>query len=116
MLAHISNDIALGYVDDKTLHGFILIRLVRDAAEVLTLAVAPERRGDGLGYELLVSGEKALVKLGAAELFLEVAEDNSSAISLYRRCGFETIGRRPAYYKRAKGRVAAINYVKQLAD
>jgi len=47
-------------------------------------------------------------------MFLEVAEDNEAAIHLYRSLGFQPIGRRPAYYRRADGRVAAITFSKKL--
>ncbi|HEY0838393.1 MAG TPA: alanine acetyltransferase, partial [Azospirillum sp.] len=36
------------------------------------------------------------------------AEDNAAARALYAAAGFATVGRRPGYYKRPDGRVAAL--------
>jgi ribosomal-protein-alanine N-acetyltransferase len=33
-------------------------------------------------------------------MVLEVAQDNGVAIALYRRAGFQVVGRRPNYYRR----------------
>lgn len=83
--------------------GFILIRVVADEAEVLTLAVRPSARGRGLGT-ILVEGAVDLARAaGAGRLFLEVAEDNRPARALYGRLGFEAAGRRRGYYTRSDG-------------
>lgn len=81
--------------------GFILIRVVADEAEILTLAVHPQARGRGQGARLTRQAAAAAAAAGARRLFLEVAEDNTAARALYRRTGFESVGRRPRYYARA---------------
>jgi ribosomal-protein-alanine N-acetyltransferase len=78
--------------------GFILIRVVLDEAEILTLAVAPAARRHGLGRRLVETAAVTAVQAGATRLFLEVAEDNAAARALYDRAGFRQIGRRKAYY------------------
>ena len=83
--------------------GFILIRIVADEAEILTLAVRPEARRRGLGLILVEDAARAAADAGATKLFLEVAEDNAAARSLYARAGFEAAGRRPRYYARPGG-------------
>ena len=80
--------------------GFILIRVVADEAEILTLAVRPKARGRGQGGRLTREGVVAAAAAGARRLFLEVAEDNVAARALYRQTGFEVVGRRPRYYVR----------------
>ncbi len=92
----------LAFLDEKA-SGFILLRAVRDEAEILTFAVAPDARRGGLGRALLrrARGEAAL--LGTAVLFLEVAADNIPALNLYAAEGFEEAGRRRGYYPRAAG-------------
>lgn len=83
--------------------GFILIRVVLDEAEILTLAVIPTARRLGLARRLVEEGAVVATQAGAARLFLEVAEDNTPARALYDRAGFHQIGRRKAYYAAADG-------------
>ena len=83
--------------------GFILIRVVLDEAEILTLAVRPSARRAGLGGRLVGQGAVAAAQAGAVRLFLEVAEDNVAARALYERAGFGQIGRRKAYYAASDG-------------
>ncbi|MGV3578175.1 ribosomal protein S18-alanine N-acetyltransferase [Brevundimonas sp.] len=80
--------------------GFILIRTVADEAEILTLAVRPSARRQGLGGRLVEAASQRAVELGATRMFLEVAEDNTSARGLYGTLGFEAAGRRRRYYPR----------------
>ncbi|MBA4807289.1 ribosomal protein S18-alanine N-acetyltransferase [Brevundimonas sp.] len=83
--------------------GFILIRVVLDEAEILTLAVRPDARRAGLGGRLTGQGAVEAARAGASRLFLEVAEDNVAARALYDRAGFRPIGRRKAYYAAPEG-------------
>lgn len=83
--------------------GFVLIRVVADEAEILTLAVRPSARRAGLGARLTRAAAQRARSAGARRLFLEVAEDNAPARALYDRMGFEATGRRPRYYARADG-------------
>lgn len=83
--------------------GFILMRAVADEAEVLTLAVRPQARGQGLGGRLTVLGVAGAGAMGAGKILLEVAEDNAPARAVYSRLGFAEAGRRPRYYGRPDG-------------
>ncbi|WEK51102.1 MAG: GNAT family N-acetyltransferase [Candidatus Kaistia colombiensis] len=78
--------------------GFILIRTVADQAEVLTIAVTPAARGRGYGRMLMEAALRALYRELVPEIFLEVDENNASAVSLYRSLGFVEVGRRKGYY------------------
>ena len=66
--------------DDRA---FALLRVTLDEAEVLTVATAPEHRRKGLARAVLAQAETAVQTLGAAVIFLEVAEDNDAARALY---------------------------------
>ena len=99
--------------------GFILIRVVADEAEILTLAVRPSARRGGLGARLVEAGVVRSAALGAERMFLEVAEDNVAARALYARAGFHEAGRRRGYYARGDGSredalVLALNFPRQL--
>ena len=87
--------------------GFVLVRVVADEAEILTLAVEPPARRRGLGRTLVEGAAELAHGLGAEKLHLEVAEDNAAAIALYRAAGFVEAGRRPGYYPRSDGPAAA---------
>ncbi|CAM3260978.1 ribosomal-protein-alanine N-acetyltransferase [Paracoccus aminovorans] len=78
--------------------GFLLGRAVAGEAELLTLAVAPEARRQGLGAQLLRDFAAASRARGAEMAFLEVAADNAGAIALYAGRGWENAGRRRNYY------------------
>lgn len=83
--------------------GFILIRVVVDEAEILTLAVRPSARRGGLGARLVEAAMVRAAALGAERIFLEVAESNVAARALYARSGFVEMGRRRGYYSHADG-------------
>ena len=68
-------------------------------ADVLTIAVAEEYWGRGIGSALLGALIAAAAERGCAEVFLEVREDNPRARGLYLRRGFEEIGVRRGYYQ-----------------
>ncbi|MBX3494867.1 MAG: GNAT family N-acetyltransferase [Parvibaculum sp.] len=89
------------------LSGFVLVRIAGGEAEILTVAVVPPRRGQGLGRRLVEAAAATALAGGAAALFLEVAEDNEPALALYRRLGFREVGARPGYYARGQTRIAA---------
>lgn len=113
MKAHIQTDMGFGF--GRPLEGFIILRAAADQAEILTVAVDPALRRQGIARALLDISETELVDNGVDTLFLEVAEDNPAAIAFYKSAGFEPIGRRPSYYTREIGRVAAITFRKRLA-
>jgi ribosomal-protein-alanine N-acetyltransferase len=80
-----------------TKDGFVLARVAGGEAEILTLAVTPEARGQGLGRALLVAA--AGHAAGAENIFLEVGADNPAALALYAGLGFVRVGQRKAYYQ-----------------
>ena len=86
--------------------GFVMVRAAADEAEVLTLAVAPRRRGRGIGRLMMDEMIRRLYFLRVGALFLEVDEGNHAARALYRRIGFREVGRRPNYYGGSGGGTA----------
>lgn len=79
-------------------HGFLLGRAIAGEAELLTLAVAPELRRQGIAMDLLGEFTATARKGGADTAFLEVASDNLPAQALYARAGWQGCGRRKSYY------------------
>jgi ribosomal-protein-alanine N-acetyltransferase len=97
---------ALAARAEDGVHGFILARAIAGEAEILTLAVDPAVRRQGVARALVHAAATAARAAGAETLFLEVAVDNLPAIALYEGAGFEAAGRRRGYYARP-GRPAA---------
>lgn len=83
---------------------FALVRVTADESELLTLAVAPEARRQGIGRELLLQSMQRAARRGAVTMYLEVAADNAPALALYRGAGFVQTGSRPGYYHAPDGR------------
>ncbi len=78
--------------------GFVMVRAAADEAEILTVVVAPARRGRGIGRLMMDEIIRRLYFMRIASLFLEVDEGNDPALALYRRLGFREVGRRSNYY------------------
>lgn len=96
---------------------FALLRVVADEAEVLTLATDPAHRRRGLARSALRDAEIAAAHAGCQYVFLEVAEDNFAALSLYEQTGYAPVGRRPDYYTTQGGKpVAALVLRKSLVS
>jgi tRNA threonylcarbamoyladenosine biosynthesis protein TsaB len=68
-------------------------------ADVVTLAVAPARWGEGTGTALLTALVDEAGKRGYQEVLLEVRKDNPRARRLYLRHGFDEVGIRRGYYQ-----------------
>ena len=99
-----------------TLRGFALARVAADEAEILTIVVDAGLRGAGVGRDLLGATLRQATNAGARAMFLEVDEDNTAALALYRRSGFFKVGERPGYYRRKDGsRALAVVMRKNLA-
>jgi len=84
----------IGFLDARG--GVLLLRVVADEAEILTIGVAARRAGIGRG--LMTAALARAAAEGAKTMFLEVAEGNEAAVGLYGALGFEVAGRRAAYY------------------
>lgn len=73
--------------------------LVAGEAHVSIIAVAPAWRGRGLGELLLLQLIFHALAAGATLATLEVRHGNEVAQALYRKYGFDLVGRRRGYYK-----------------
>ena len=91
----------------RRLVGFIITRIAGDESEILSVAVAASAQGRGLAGRLLHLHLRRLAGLGARTVFLEVGENNTPALRLYSRAGFEQVSRRQGYYADDSGRQTA---------
>lgn len=83
----------------RKLVGFVLSRFAADEAEILSIAVESGARSRGIGRSLLLRHLRRLAGTGIRTVFLEVDADNAPALRLYKRLGFEQVGRREHYYQ-----------------
>ncbi len=79
--------------------GCVVVWLIMDEAHIATIAVHPAHRQKGIAKRLMAEVLRAVIERGALLATLEVREHNLAAQRLYRRFGFEVVGRRPRYYK-----------------
>ena len=63
------------------------------------IAVHRDWRGIGLGSLMMAGVMSHALGMKASLVTLEVRESNVTAQELYRRYGFEFVGRRPGYYR-----------------
>lgn len=95
--------------------GFLMGRAVAGEAELLTIAVAPEARRQGLGAGLVARFLAEAAARGAEAAHLEVAADNAGAIALYEGAGFGRAGLRRGYFQLPGGqRIDALVMTRRL--
>ncbi|HYB68766.1 MAG TPA: ribosomal protein S18-alanine N-acetyltransferase [Candidatus Acidoferrales bacterium] len=92
---------------DGTIAGFVIGMIYVDRkatyAHILTIDVSPAYRRKGIGQMLLQEIERIFKEKGVKASHLEVKEDNVAAINLYRKLGYEKIGKLRNYYGKANG-------------
>ena len=83
---------------DSSLLGYAGFWMMVDEAHICTLALRAEWRGRGLGELLLASLIDKAMEYPVQMVTLEVRVSNTVAQSLYRKYGFQIVGRRKRYY------------------
>ena len=84
--------------------GFLVGRLIGPEAEILNVIVHPKYRRLGKARYLIGMFETEAKDAGCSRCFLEVAESNSSAHTLYHDLGYLKVGQRKNYYEFVDGR------------
>ncbi|WP_051259136.1 ribosomal protein S18-alanine N-acetyltransferase [Chitinibacter tainanensis] len=97
-LDSLSHHDCFGLWQGEQLLGFAVAMATLDEAEILLIAIHPERQGQGLGRQLLLAVERELANEGVRQLFLEVRDSNQSARGFYQSLGWQESGRRKNYY------------------
>ena len=80
------------------LAGFLGAFSAAGEAEILDIAVDPERRRQGVGRLLMRSALGSFAEEGVTDVFLDVRRSNRPAIELYSSLGFEVFTVRAGYY------------------
>lgn len=84
---------------DSRVIGYCGIYLAADEGEITNIAVAPGCRRNHAAWLLLNKTLSEAFAKGARQIFLEVRESNTPAISLYEKAGFQVIGSRKNFYQ-----------------
>jgi len=85
---------------------FAIWQVASDECELLSIAVNASERGKGYAKALMEHSHREFAKQGLKKSFLEVRENNTVAISLYKKLGYEKIAERKKYY--ADGECAVV--------
>nr|MDO8100449.1 ribosomal protein S18-alanine N-acetyltransferase [Candidatus Njordarchaeota archaeon] len=95
-------------VGDGEVVGYIMCRIERGLSNfgfrlarkghVVSVAVVHEHRNRGIGQNLVAKALEAMRDYGASEYILEVRVSNKSAVSLYKRLGFNDAKIMKGYY------------------
>jgi ribosomal protein S18 acetylase RimI-like enzyme len=92
--------LTLGVFDRDILMGIFQLLCLFDEAEIISIAVSPDYRRQGLAKNLFQNflSQKNEIK----RVFLEVSVQNQPAIHFYTFLGFKKIGERKNYYQNKK--------------
>lgn len=85
---------------DGVILGHGVLWQVADEGEVANIAIHPLARRRGFGTRLLEHLLEEAAASGVVRVFLDVRESNLDAIRIYRRRGFQVVGRRTDYYQK----------------
>lgn len=75
-------------VDDEVPVGTVRLEHPSNGAAEVSLTVAPEARGRGLGSQLLRLAEREALQLGALTLLARILPDNARSVLAFKRAGF----------------------------
>ncbi len=85
--------------------GYACWWLIGDEVHILNLAVCPTARRGGAGRALVQRVLDDAAARAARSVSLEVRQENTAAVALYRAMGFSPIGLRRNYYGRGEDAV-----------
>ena len=90
--------VAVEPVTEKVV-GYAGLLVMADEGYITNVAVFPEYRRRGVAEQLLAVFDRFARGNRLAFLTLEVRPSNTAAVALYRKWGFEEVGRRKHYYE-----------------
>jgi [ribosomal protein S18]-alanine N-acetyltransferase len=82
--------------------GYIVFWLIEGEVHIMSVAVRSDMRRGGLGSEILGRVLDHARTIGGKYVFLEVRENNTAAIHLYKKHGFSVEFKRKGYYTDTK--------------
>lgn len=77
---------------------YVFLRFIINELHIIRIAVAPQFRQRGVATGLLQYCFRLAKEKQVTSVYIEVRPSNIPAIALYKKLGFQLIGRRPNYY------------------
>ncbi len=96
--------------------GYIGAHNILGEVYITNVAVFPKFRRKGVGKKLIASLTELAVQENAEFITLEVRKTNSSAISLYEKTGFQTVGERKNFYENPREDAVLMTYYLKIGD
>ena len=97
------NHLVYGFIENDKLIAVAIFSYVLDTSELLYICVDKSIQSKGIAHNILNQSITELKNADIIELFLEVDTQNTPAISLYKKLGFEQVFMRKNYYKYKDG-------------
>lgn len=91
---------------DNVILGYVIgIIEGKNVGHLISIAVCPSRRGEGIGEKLTSEAIRKLTELGALKIRLECRESNLPAQKMYEKMGFEFVDTIFRYYGDENARI-----------
>ena len=84
--------------DGNKLCGTASMYMIASEGQIMNIAVEKDHRRKGIALGLMKLLEQTALKNNCENITLEVAVNNSGAISLYEKCGYSAVGKRSNFY------------------
>lgn len=84
--------------ENKNIIGFITYAIIYETSEIIDIVIDKENRNKGYASKLLEKVIDDIMKNNCLNITLEVSVENSFAIKLYKKYGFEIVSTRKGYY------------------
>lgn len=89
--------------EEDELYGYVIVNKGIDIADIEDIATASKHWRKGVAHALLSAAIERLYVCKCSALMLEVSEQNTAAITLYEKLGFQQIDERKNYYLESNG-------------
>ncbi|MDF3023780.1 MAG: hypothetical protein K0R10_1141 [Alphaproteobacteria bacterium] len=110
--------VIIAETEDHKIAGFVMTEFnsstMRNAVNVVDLAVSPEHQGQGVGRALLKQVEETALKNEFDTVTLQVRKGNTKAIGLYQSLGFGIMGEDKKYYRDGESALEMKKYLNPL--
>jgi len=84
----VADDLLFVAIADKTVVGTIMAGYDGHRGWLYSLGVTPSRRRQGIGSQLVVHAERALILKGCVKINLQILEGNEKVTTFYETLGF----------------------------